>query len=91
MSNVEGYIKSLELSNVLLEEDRLEYQRLCREESPDFILNFPEYYGFFTYTLFWGSVINECELSPAKMPMKGPQPCTIRLNAMPGLESCSGA
>lgn len=41
----------------LLEEDRLEYQRLCRDDSPDFILNTPGYYGFFTYSLFWGRVI----------------------------------
>jgi len=34
-----------------------EYQRLCREESPDFILNVPEYYGFFTYSLFCGRVV----------------------------------
>jgi len=40
----------------LLEEDQLEYQRLCRDDSPDFILNMPGYYGFFTYTLFRGRV-----------------------------------
>ena len=22
--------------------------------SPDFILNLPDYYAFFTYTMFWG-------------------------------------
>lgn len=33
-----------------------DYQRLCRPESPDFILNIPDYYGFFTYTLFKGKV-----------------------------------
>jgi ubiquinone/menaquinone biosynthesis C-methylase UbiE len=38
------------------EADRLEYQRLCRADSPDFILNLPEYYAFFTYTLFSGTV-----------------------------------
>ena len=36
------------------EADRLEYQRLCRADSPDFILNLPEYYAFFTYTMFSG-------------------------------------
>ena len=41
----------------LLEEDQLEYQRLCRDNSPDFILNMPGYYGFFTYSLFWGRVL----------------------------------
>ena len=38
------------------EADRLEYGRLCRAESPDFILNLPEYYAFFTYTMFAGRV-----------------------------------
>lgn len=38
------------------EADRAEYQRLCRADSPDFILNLPEYYAFFTYTLFTGTV-----------------------------------
>jgi demethylmenaquinone methyltransferase/2-methoxy-6-polyprenyl-1,4-benzoquinol methylase len=38
------------------EADRTEYQRLCRADSPDFILNLPEYYAFFTYTLFSGTV-----------------------------------
>lgn len=41
----------------LLEEDQLEYQRLCRDDSPDFILNMPGYYGFFTYSLFGGRVL----------------------------------
>jgi demethylmenaquinone methyltransferase/2-methoxy-6-polyprenyl-1,4-benzoquinol methylase len=31
-------------------------QRLCRAASPDFILHLPEYYAFFTYTLFTGTV-----------------------------------
>jgi ubiquinone/menaquinone biosynthesis C-methylase UbiE len=38
------------------EADRLEYRRLCRADSPDFILNLPEYYAFFTYTMFAGRV-----------------------------------
>lgn len=38
------------------ESDRAEYARLCREKSPEFILNLPEYYAFFTYTLFSGRV-----------------------------------
>lgn len=37
-------------------EDWAEYQRLCSPDSPDFILNDPSYYGFFTYTLFRGTV-----------------------------------
>lgn len=32
------------------------YQRLCLEGSPDDILSLPEYYGFFTYSLFQGTV-----------------------------------
>ncbi len=38
------------------ESDRLEYRRLCRAESPNFILNLPEYCAFFTYTMFSGRV-----------------------------------
>jgi ubiquinone/menaquinone biosynthesis C-methylase UbiE len=38
------------------EADKLEYRRLCRAESPDFILNLPDYYAFFTYTVFAGLV-----------------------------------
>lgn len=39
------------------EADRLDdRQRLCHAVSPDFILNLPEYYAFFTYTLFSGTV-----------------------------------
>jgi demethylmenaquinone methyltransferase/2-methoxy-6-polyprenyl-1,4-benzoquinol methylase len=40
----------------LAEEDRAEYRRLCLPESADFILNRPDYYAFFTYSMFWGSV-----------------------------------
>jgi len=32
------------------------YQRLCNPDSSDFILNLPEYYGFFTCTMFSGQV-----------------------------------
>ena len=35
-------------------EDWAEYQRLCQPGSPDFILNLPDYYAFFTYSLFYG-------------------------------------
>ena len=41
----------------LSEADQLEYQRLCRDDSPDSILNIPGYCGFFTYSLFWGRVL----------------------------------
>jgi len=38
----------------LTQEDWAEYQRLCLPESPDFILNHPDYYAFFTYSMFRG-------------------------------------
>jgi demethylmenaquinone methyltransferase/2-methoxy-6-polyprenyl-1,4-benzoquinol methylase len=37
-------------------EDLAEYQRLCLPESPDFILDHPDYYAFFTYSMFTGKV-----------------------------------
>jgi ubiquinone/menaquinone biosynthesis C-methylase UbiE len=37
-------------------EDWLEYRRLCSPDSADLILDFPGYYGFFTYTVFQGRV-----------------------------------
>jgi len=40
----------------LSEEDWNEYERLCLPESPDFILNVPDYYAFFTYTMFQGEI-----------------------------------
>ena len=36
--------------------DRLEYGRLCDPHSPDFILDIPGYYTFFTYTMFTGII-----------------------------------
>ncbi len=33
-----------------------EFQRISQPESPDFILNLPDYYAFFTYSLFSGKV-----------------------------------
>jgi len=38
------------------QEDWDEYQRLCRSDSPDCILNYPDYYGFFTYCVFKGRI-----------------------------------
>ncbi len=38
------------------EADWAEFQRLCRPESPDFILNSPDYYALFTYSLFHGNI-----------------------------------
>ncbi len=37
-------------------DDRAEFRRLCLPDSPDFILNLPDYYAFFTYTLFRGEI-----------------------------------
>lgn len=37
-------------------DDWADYQRLRRPESSDFILNIPDYYAFFTYTVFQGKV-----------------------------------
>lgn len=33
-----------------------DYQRLCKPNSPDFILKIPDYYAFFTYSVFSGRV-----------------------------------
>lgn len=35
--------------------DWAEYQRLCKPESKDFILDIPDYYAFFTYSMFQGT------------------------------------
>ncbi|NOQ33549.1 MAG: methyltransferase domain-containing protein [Methanosarcinales archaeon] len=40
----------------LSEEDWAEFQRLCLAESPEFILDLPDYYAFFTYSMFRGRV-----------------------------------
>ena len=40
----------------LKQEDRAEYQRLCLPESPGFLLDHPDYYAFFTYSMFHGKV-----------------------------------
>lgn len=37
-------------------EDWAAYQRLCQPESQNFILNLPDYYAFFTYSMFSGGV-----------------------------------
>jgi ubiquinone/menaquinone biosynthesis C-methylase UbiE len=37
-------------------EDWAEFQRLCQPESPDFILDLPDYYAFYTYSMFRGEV-----------------------------------
>lgn len=40
----------------LTKEERKAYRRLCLPESPEFILNHPDYYGFFTCSMFSGTV-----------------------------------
>ena len=40
----------------LTDEVRDEYERLCRPDSPDFLPDRPDYYAFFTYTMFTGRV-----------------------------------
>ena len=40
----------------LTEEDRVQYRRLCLPESPDLILDHPDYYTFFTYSMFRGRI-----------------------------------
>jgi demethylmenaquinone methyltransferase/2-methoxy-6-polyprenyl-1,4-benzoquinol methylase len=40
----------------LVQEEQEEYQRLCLPESPDFIVDHPDYYAFFTYSMFHGKV-----------------------------------
>ena len=37
--------------------DWSEYKRLCRVGSPDLILDHPDYYAFFTYSMFHGKVV----------------------------------
>jgi SAM-dependent methyltransferase len=37
-------------------EDWAEYERLCQPGSPDFLLDLPDYYAFFTYSMFHGRV-----------------------------------
>ena len=41
-------------SNEALQVDIEQYHHLCSPGSPDFILDIPEYCGFFTYTMFTG-------------------------------------
>ena len=40
----------------LTQQDRVQYRRLCLPESPDLIVNHPDYYAFFTYSMFCGKV-----------------------------------
>ncbi len=40
----------------LAPEDQAAYRRLCLPDSPDFILDHPDYCAFFTYSMFYGRV-----------------------------------
>jgi demethylmenaquinone methyltransferase/2-methoxy-6-polyprenyl-1,4-benzoquinol methylase len=46
-----------EVEPELAPEDWAEYQRLCLPESPEFIVDHPDYYAFFTYSMFRGRVV----------------------------------
>lgn len=46
-----------EVESELTQENWTEYQHLCLPESSDFILDHPDYYAFFTYSLFHGKVV----------------------------------
>jgi ubiquinone/menaquinone biosynthesis C-methylase UbiE len=41
----------------LSEGDWMEFQRLCMPGSPEFILDIPDYYAFYTYSMFRGRVV----------------------------------
>ena len=43
----------------LTDDDRAAYRRLCRPESAEFILDEPDYYACFTYSMFHGWVADE--------------------------------
>ena len=49
-------IRWINVKSELSEEDFIQYQRLCQPDSPEFILNIPGYYAFFTYSMFTGKV-----------------------------------
>jgi demethylmenaquinone methyltransferase/2-methoxy-6-polyprenyl-1,4-benzoquinol methylase len=43
-----------DVQSELTSEDLAEFRRLCLPDSPDFILNLPDYFAFFVYTMFRG-------------------------------------
>jgi len=45
-----------DVASELSADDLAEFQRLCLPDSPDFIVNRPDYHGFFTYTMVWGKI-----------------------------------
>ena len=48
-----------EAQSEVTREEWAEFERICQPESPDFILNRPDYYAFLTYSLFRGRVVKE--------------------------------
>ncbi len=47
----------VDVEKELNERNLNEYNRLCKSDSPDFILNHPDYYAFFTYSMFHGQLL----------------------------------
>jgi len=47
----------VDVGTELSEGDWVEFQRLCLPESRDFILDIPDYYAFYTYSMFRGRVV----------------------------------
>ncbi len=43
------------------DKDWQDFKKLCYPDSPDFILNIPDYYGFFTYSMFTAQLQDELE------------------------------
>jgi demethylmenaquinone methyltransferase/2-methoxy-6-polyprenyl-1,4-benzoquinol methylase len=43
-----------DVKSELSDNDRELFEKLCRPDSPDFILNRGDYYAFYTYTMFYG-------------------------------------
>ena len=53
-----------EMQSKMAQADREEYRRLADPESPGFILDSPDYYAFFTYSMFEGRVASDSTTSP---------------------------
>ena len=53
-----------EMQSKMAQADREEYLRLADPESSDFILDSPDYYAFFTYSMFEGRVARDSTTSP---------------------------
>ena len=52
------------MQSELTPEDWVEFQRLCQPGSPDFILDLPDYYAFYTYSMFRGKVPSRDDIPP---------------------------